>query len=76
MSPGSTGFPLCSSQLYTAVGVSEAGLSVRSSEAMQTNMWASAKVVIELGLGSGVVHFQNFYLGDICLVYLYKNSTW
>ncbi len=44
MRPVSTGFPLCSSQLYIAVGVSAACLSVRSSGAGQRKTCVLVKV--------------------------------
>lgn len=39
-----TGFPLCLSQLYTTVGASAAGLSVRSSGARYRKMYVSDNV--------------------------------
>lgn len=43
MHPVNTGFPLCSPQLYIAVGVSAAGLSVRSSAAGQREVCVLVK---------------------------------
>lgn len=44
MHPVNTGFPLCSPQLYIAVGVSAAGLSARSSRARQRKVCVLVKV--------------------------------
>jgi len=57
MHPGRTGFPLCLSHLYTAVGVLAVCLSVRSSAARQRKLRVSGKAAEECTAKVRVEHF-------------------